>query len=54
METVNESITLIAQALEQLKGYQKAIEEHEIWELKPVNDAVDLLEQAISKITKEI
>ena len=54
MKAVNEGSMLVAQALDLLKGYTKAHEEHDIWEIKPVEDSIVLLEKALEALASDI
>lgn len=54
MKAVNEGSMLVAKSLDILKGYKKAIDEHEVWEIVPVDEAIKLLELALEKLVENI
>jgi hypothetical protein len=54
MKAVNEGSMLVAKSLDILKGYKKAIDEHEIWEIVPVEEAISILELALEKLVADI
>lgn len=54
MEAINDSSKLVAQSIDILKGYKKAADEHEIWEITPIEESIALLEQALDKLTNKM
>lgn len=54
MEACNECSKLVAKAIETLKGYIQAVNEHDGWEIVPVQDSVKMLEVALDKLVAEM
>ena len=54
MKAVNEGSMLVAKSLDILKGYKKAIDEHGIWEITPVEESIILLEKALEALAGDI
>lgn len=51
MEAVNEALTLISKAKEEVNSYLSMLEDHEVWETTSLENSLNYLEQAVQKLT---